>query len=258
MERMNYKGQAAITDALFFLLIVMSLVSFLFFFSSQYGRTVGEYSNSKFGSDYAVSALKTILYSSFARDGLPLTVDGKFGDECTPDSCSEEVDYLIAAVKEDYADDENINFFREELTDSIKKVMMPVRNSFDYLVYIKVNLSPYSYPYFFMSRKEFTSTASGAFITDVTAVQKDYYCNYNDLTAFNQNKINHFIVFVGAKGQAVSSLYLPVIGDTEFREGEIQLILWSPNDFNSENPLFVDLDCVLREDVLELEAAAAP
>ena len=252
MERINSKGQAAITDALFFLIIVMSLVSFLFFFTSQYGRVVGEYSNSKFGSDYATSALKTVLYSSFARDGLPLT-----GCEL-PENCSQEIDFLIAAVKEDYADDANINYFREDLTDSIEAVMQPVRNSFDYMLYIKVDTSPYDYPYFFMSRKEFESIGEGLFVSDVRATKKDYYCNYSNGSAFNQNKIDSFIVFVGSRGQAVSSLFLPMIREDRFREGEINLILWSPNDFNEEHPRFADLDCRLRQDVLADEAADEP
>lgn len=248
MERVNSRGQAAITDALFFLVVVMALVSFLFFFTSQYGRTVGEYSDSKYGSDYAVSALKTVLYSSFARDGLPLT-------DCEEDQCSQEVDFLIAAVKEDYADDEKINYFREDLTKSIKSVMQPVRNSFDFMLFIRVDLGTYKFPYFFLSRKHFESESEGIFVSDVTAEERNYYCNSSDSPSFDQTKLDNFVVFVGARGQAVSYVSFPLIEGDRHDEGIIQLILWTPSDFSEDTQVFKDLDCRLREDVLEEEAA---
>lgn len=238
--KFNSRGQAAITDALFFLLVVMALVSFLFFFTSQYGRTVGEYSNSKYGSDYAVSALKTVLYSSFARDGLPLSGCGE--------DCSREIDFLVAAVKEDYADDKSINFFREDLTEAFRAVMQPVRNSFDFMVFIRVDAGTYSFPYFFISRKEFTSVHQGAFVYDVTAEEKEYYCNSSSGSSFNQSKVDNFIVFVGARGQAVSSLSLPLSNEDQFHEGIIQIVLWAPRDFNEETPAFKALDCIPREE----------
>jgi len=235
-KKINSKGQAAITDALFFLMVVMSLVAFLFFFTSQYGRTVGEYSNSKYGSDYASSALKTILYSSFARDGLPLCDSEKEG-------CSQEVDYLIAAVKEDYADDKNINYFKENLTDSVKKVMQPVRNSFDYMLFIRVDAGAFEFPYFFLSRKEFTSTYDGVFVSGVEAKERNYYCNSSQASSFNQAKLDNFIVFIGPKGQSVSSISLPLAESSQPHEGIIQLVLWTSKDFNAEEQAFKNLDC---------------
>ncbi len=236
---MNSRGQAAITDALFFLVIVMSLVVFLFFFTSQYGRSVGEYSDSKYSSDYASSALKTVLYSSFARDGLPL---------CIEESCSKEVDFLIAAIKEDYADDKNINYFKDELTESIKLVMKPVRNSFDFMLFIKISSdSVPKYPYFFISRKEFSYQDQGPFVSDVQSEEKNYYCNVSQSSSFNQNKIDEFIVFTGVKGLAVSSLWFPLVNTIEYDKGEIDLILWNPKDFNESQKVFKELDCQLIE-----------
>jgi hypothetical protein len=225
------KGQAAVTDALFFLVIVMTLVSFLFFFSSQYGRAVGDYSTSKYGSDYAVSALKSVLYSSFARDGLPL-------------QNSKEVDFLIAAIKEDYAYNQDINYFREHLTDSVKSAMQPVRNSFDYLLFIRVEsdtptgTAVFTFPYFFLSRKKFTSVyGQEPFVSDVTSEEKNYYCSVS-----SQRDIDNFIVFVGAKGQAVSLLKFPLV-DGSVDEGIIQLVLWTPKNFDETEQVFQSLNC---------------
>ncbi|MFH1895784.1 MAG: hypothetical protein ABIJ74_04405 [archaeon] len=226
MERMN-KGQAAVTDALFFLVIVMGLVSFLFFFSSQYGRTVGEYADSKYGSDYATSALKTVLYSSFARDGVEI-------------NSSKEIDFLVAAIKEDYADDESIEYFKKDLTFSAESVMQPVRNSFDYFLFIRVSkASAFVFPYFFISRKEFVSDFNGPFVLNVSSEIKNYYCS-----PANQTEIDNFIVFVGARGQAVSSITFPLAAE-QSNTGIISLVLWQPKDFNESEPVFTNLHCEL-------------
>ncbi len=232
MERIRkQKGQAAVTDALFFLIIVMSLVSFMFLFSSQYGRTVGEYSTSKYGSDYATSALKTILYSSFSRNDFPISSD------------EAEVDFLIAAIKEDYAFNENIDYFKNDLTLSVQSVMKPVRNSFDYLFFIRVDSTPFSFPYFFISRKEFTSVydEDGIFIESVDVTEKNYLCNSDN--SVTQQDIDSFIIFVGAQGQAVSSISFPLLSGST-KEGIVQLVLWTPKDFNETESVFEKLKCV--------------
>jgi hypothetical protein len=223
------KGQAAITDALFFLVIVMGLVSFLFFFTSQYGRTVGEYATSKYGSDYATSALKTVLYSSFSRNEFPL------------DSPEAEVDFLVAAIKEDYADDENINYFKDDLTSSISSVMKPVNNSFDYFFFIRVDSGQtFKFPYFYLSRKEFTSVydSSGVFVESVETQDKNYFCVVDD-----QTKIDSFIVFVGAQGQAVSPISFPLISGVNPHEGIVGLVLWVPRHFEDTEEVFAALNC---------------
>jgi len=232
-KSLKQKGQAAVTDALFFLIIVMALVSFLFFFSSQYGRTVGEYSDSKYASDYASSALKTVLYSSFARDNVSV-------------EDSDEVDFLIAAIKEDYADDTSIEYFKNDLTDSVKNVMQPVRNSFDYLLFIRISDgSTFTFPYFFVSRKEFVSEKEGTFVSDVTSQEKNYYC-----AVTKQLDVDNFIVFIGARGQAVSSITFPLI-DGESHNGVAQLVLWYPKNFSEEEAVFQKLNCELIPEISE-------
>ncbi len=235
MERIKkQKGQAAITDALFFLVIVMALVSFLFFFTSQYGRSVGEYASSKYASDYATSALKTVLYSSFSRNSDPL-------------ESSDEVDFLVAGLKEDYAYDKKIDYFKEDLTLSVKNVMNPVRNAFDYLFFIRVSdgSDVYKFPYFYISRKHFTTEQDEFFVGSVESEEREYYCAVD-----NQSDIDNFISFVGIQGQAISSIGFPLskkLTEDEgesFHEGTVQIILWNPKHFEEDNTLFSDLNCI--------------
>jgi hypothetical protein len=229
------KGQAAVTDALFFLVIVMGLVSFLFFFTSQYGKTVGEYAVSSYASDYATSALKTVLYSSFSRNEYSL------------DKPEAEVDFLVAALKEDYASDKKIDYFKSQFTSAVDSVMRPARNSFDYFILIRIDSTPFTFPYFYLSRKEFTSVydSTGVFVTRVDVTDKNYFC---DVT--NQSDIDKFIVFVGAQGQAVSPISFPLISQDEINsndldEGSIQLVLWNAQNFTEGEATFDALGCDL-------------
>ncbi len=131
LKKLNCKGQAAMTDALFFLLIVSALCALLFLFSSQYGMMVSDEVKRSYGSDYATSALKTILYGSVPRNLKEKLADAK------------EVDYLLAAVKEDYAYvkppdnkqrlDANV---QKILHQNISAIMQPIAEQFDYMFYI--------------------------------------------------------------------------------------------------------------------------
>ena len=82
----------------------------------------------EYQATFATSALKTILYSSTPRNpAIPL-------DQ------SLEVDYLLASVKEDYADDSALS--PEEslspLRDNIVAIMEPFADNFDYMFYAYV------------------------------------------------------------------------------------------------------------------------
>ena len=124
------RGQAAVTDALYFLLIVTSISVFLFSFSNGYGNTVSAQIAQNYNSDFATDALKTILYSSTPRN---------------PDSSiyglsSEvEIDQLLAYVKEDYADK---RYLTEKtmliLAQDINSIMAPLGDNFDYIFYLSV------------------------------------------------------------------------------------------------------------------------
>ena len=97
---LNSKGQAAVTDALYFLLIVTGVSILLFSFANSYGNTVREKITSNYNTTFSTDALKTILYSSTPRDPSKSLYD---------DPTRIEVDHLLEVLKEDYSDDGSIS-----------------------------------------------------------------------------------------------------------------------------------------------------
>jgi len=93
---LNENGQAALTDAMFLLAIVSGLSVMMFLFIADYGLTIERAALDFYGSDYATSALQTLLYSSTPRD------PGEFL------STAKEIDYLLAFLKEDYANERKL------------------------------------------------------------------------------------------------------------------------------------------------------
>ncbi|MBN2067564.1 MAG: hypothetical protein JW744_03795 [Candidatus Diapherotrites archaeon] len=123
---LSQRGQAALTDALYFLLIAGALSTWLLYSSATYGQVVKTQLNKQYWQEYTRSALETIVYSSTPRDPeIPLS-------EAT------EVDYLLAALKEDYADDLVLDETKAVLFNQVKTVMEPLRPNFDYAFYIYV------------------------------------------------------------------------------------------------------------------------
>lgn len=131
------KGQAAITDALFFLLIIVTLSVLLFRYSSTYGVRVEKASNDLYFKDYTNSVLRTIFYTSVPLDfSLDL-------------NSAKETDYLMTQIKQDfYADGKigntDINDLGNEnykdiakynLFHTVKATMYPL-SSHDYVFYL--------------------------------------------------------------------------------------------------------------------------
>ena len=138
--RMNQRGQASLTDALFFLLIVAGLSTLLFMFNTSYGKNVELQLARQYNSDYAQSALKTILYSSVPRN--PESSLDDLGSV-------EEIDYLMAVVKEDFADDGALTeTSKARLVNYVGQVMYPLSRTFEYIfsIYILPSTVLIGYP----------------------------------------------------------------------------------------------------------------
>ncbi|MFA4907380.1 MAG: hypothetical protein WC602_03855 [archaeon] len=120
---MGMKGQAAVTDSLYFLLIITGLSVFLFVFANSYGSTVSQSLQRKYETDFASSAMETLFNQSIPRD-----TNAKISDAM-------ESDYLLAALKEDYADNGILDSTRDYLTKSIGAIMSPISDSRDYIFY---------------------------------------------------------------------------------------------------------------------------
>ena len=95
----------------------------LFFYASNYGLTLQERVSNQYWKEYATGALETILYTSTPR------VAGQSLEETS------EVDYLLAAVKEDFAENGKIEETADVLKQNIKGIMQPVAPGFDYMFY---------------------------------------------------------------------------------------------------------------------------
>ncbi|MEI8364532.1 MAG: hypothetical protein WCF78_03690 [archaeon] len=138
------KGQAAITDALFFLTIIVTLSVLLFKFSSTYGDRIDLATSNLYFKEYSNSAMKTIFYSEVPLD-YSLDVDN-----------ASEVDYLMTSIKADYFKDgvigkkpvggndhqyineisgEDSDIAKYNLYHTIKAVMYPLPN-YDYIFYL--------------------------------------------------------------------------------------------------------------------------
>ncbi|MEM4262039.1 MAG: hypothetical protein QXZ13_03865 [Candidatus Diapherotrites archaeon] len=122
IKKENEKAQASVTDAIYFLLVVTFLSIFLFGFAGNYGKNVKEQIDNEFETTFAANALKTILYSSTPRDPQKSLFDEKT-----------EVDYLLAIIKEDYADDQELGEEeRKVIAKTIKLIMAPIQDTKDY------------------------------------------------------------------------------------------------------------------------------
>lgn len=127
IRRKNNAGQAAVTDALFLLVIISSLTGFLFIFAANYGKGISDQVTRNDSFEFVSSALKTIMYQSVPRDAS-LSINVLAPD---PDM---EVDYLMALLKEDYADDGNLTLnTKVNVAKSLYAVMRPIADTQDYL-----------------------------------------------------------------------------------------------------------------------------
>ncbi len=122
------KGQAAVTDALYFLMVVTFLSIFMFGFANSYGNSIREKIGNEYSTSFATNALKTILYASTPREASKTVYDA-----------DAEIDYLLAVIKEDYSDDAVLGpTERKVLGRTVSAVMAPVADTKDYAFYVTI------------------------------------------------------------------------------------------------------------------------
>ena len=237
---MNSKGQAAVTDALYFLLIITFLSVFLFGFANSYGNLVREQVNDEYNTAFTTNALKTILYSSTPRDPMDTIYS------------SSEVDYLLALIKEDYSDDLQIDFAeRKVFGKTILSVLSPIQDTKDYIFYIHVLSESENKKmiYFFIHSTNFEKEAVPSeglgrnffiYSANETASHNNFFCGltntgdsalsfegqyYIDLIArFDKLRAN-----IGSVSEANSSVTLVKEtdeGDLENFNAEVNLMIW--------------------------------
>jgi hypothetical protein len=152
------KGQAALTDSLFFLLIVVSVCVLLFRYSSTYGVKIQDSLNDFYFKEYANSAIRTLFYMTVPND---INISYNYP----------ETDYLMTTVKQDYYNnarigptDSDINqlelnynyISKYQLYNSLKVIMQPIEN-YDFLFYIFSGSSTDGklFPFFLLKRTIF-------------------------------------------------------------------------------------------------------
>ncbi len=126
---LNEKGQAALFDSIFFLIIVSTICTALFFFAINYGVRVDSQISSFYSSDFATDALKVISYVNTLRSGENLS---ELANIEYP-----QFDYLLAAIKEDYAENQKIgDTTSKSIVNTLDEVMKPFNESIDYAFHI--------------------------------------------------------------------------------------------------------------------------
>jgi hypothetical protein len=124
------RAQAALVDSLFFIGIIATLCSGLFYFTVNYGLSTEKLLNSFYSSDFAMDSLKVITYVNIMRDGTAIQInDGS--------QTFHEYDYLLAMIKENYSKDKNVSVStRIAIGNALYSVLKPFDDSIDYLFFI--------------------------------------------------------------------------------------------------------------------------
>lgn len=128
---LNQKGQAALIDSIIFLTIVMSIATGLLFFTVNYGLTSQDQLQSFYSSDFAADALKVVTYINVVRDGTNI-------DEIEYENSEDiELDYLLALIKEDYADKKELSGTTiNAIKNTFSAALQPFDNAIDYAFYL--------------------------------------------------------------------------------------------------------------------------
>lgn len=245
------RGQAAITDALFFLVIITGLSSFLYFVANGYGNSVAAQLSRQFSMDYSTAALKTILYSSTPRNPNQNLYD--------PNA---EIDHLLAFVKEDYADDAQIDLITQKvLYENVRDILAPIADSYDYVFYLaKSNVSsldsPYLYVLMHFSKTTAVATGRTSKFTPGQPPHEDLICNV-PLQATGEpplkaDMISRLINTVGDSAQSQGNLILmeQAPGEDPIQVSAFaELILWQATMLDPEVFNYVDWGCKPVDDL---------
>ena len=227
--KMNPKGQAALTDALYFLMIVSIISTMLFFYASNYGLTLQQRVSNQYWREYTTGALETILYSSTPR------IAGNSLESTA------EVDYLLAAVKEDFAEDGEINETADILKQNIFGIMQPISGSFDYLFYFYL-FDAKKFPFVMLYTKEAPTIEDGKIVRHGDA--KIYFCQPESLD--DLQRIAEKIGTSSSSNARIQFIEIKDSGVPEYPPAEASLSMWIPTPLEG---LITELNCVEKETI---------
>ena len=234
------RGQAAITDALFTLLIVSSLCLMLYSFAATYGSDIISHFLRQYAVDYATDSLRTFLYCSAARQpDLNLNEDGAIPD------------HTLVLLKEAYFEmktpngEFDINRVKTFIS-TLETIMQPIADQFDYMLI-------------------FTSTPEEGVYNNYLAIIRsaEFECDgkctpgdrnvsikaggYKFLVCKNatDENLREFMLYIGDSATATSPVLLP-ISKNDIGFGYITLIIWPSTLL--DDALLRDMNCCLIRD----------
>ena len=224
------RGQAAITDALYFLLIVTGLCVFLFGFANSYGGNALGQIQSNYQSDFATDSLKTILYSSLPRN---------VGHTLYDDESQAEIDYLLAYVKEDYADDANLSMqTRVVLADNVRRILEPVSDNFDYIFVMRIpfsiNNDKRDFVYLYMKKTNFRNAAQ-------SSPRPSFRPVADDADTLKDESVSHYLCGLGNSAEYgdlqdhITTDILRVVGTTNQVSSKVLLAKSTVSGFEEVN-----------------------
>jgi len=184
---MNSKGQAALMDSVFFLAIVSTICTSLFFFAINYGTQMEAQLNSFYASDFSADALKVITYVNVSRTG-----DSVF---FVPPSGVPQYDYLLTMIKEDYSDKKVISLeTRKAIASTLHSVLLPFSESRDFTFFL-LNENQSNFLFLLLAVHECQGDAakcnSKNFVgqgSEIDVKRKYYYCE-----PLNKNVLEKFV-----------------------------------------------------------------
>jgi hypothetical protein len=249
------RGQAAITDAIYFLVIATALSAFLFSFSLSYGQSLEQNVQRKEIQEFTASALKTIIYTSIPRDPAQRITAAVIADPSTT-----ETDFLLAGIKEDYFDDQALGDSAPLLRNNVHLAMLPLEPANDYLFYFYIPLdagglyanqsTSNKFPFFLFYKSEYDIVPSGGsssnpldFVEIIPKGHTYYYCRPDSPDA-----VDNLLFTLTAKSKTTgrSRLLFTNASGLQFRNLETALIVWPSQSFpdRGADNVFDALHCV--------------
>jgi hypothetical protein len=207
-------------------MIVSVISTMLFFYASNYGLTLQQRVSSQYWREYTTGALETILYSSTPR------IAGASLEE------SAEVDYLLAAVKEDFAEDGKIGETALVLKQNIYGIMQPVSGSFDYMFYFYL-FDEKKFPFVMIYARDAPQIDEGVVTPGAARI---YFCEPNTLD--DLQKISEKVGASSSSNARVQFVEIKANDVPEYPPAEASLSMWIPTPLGS---LIAELNCVEKE-----------
>ncbi|MEI7961787.1 MAG: hypothetical protein WCI04_05640 [archaeon] len=201
---MNFRGQAALVDSMFFIAIVSAVCTAMFYFAINYGTSTDSLMNSFYSQDFAEDSLKVITYINIFRNGDAV------GPDINPVIAHPQFDYMLAMIKEDYVKNKLITLpTKVAIANTIHSALKPFDTSIDYVFYIA---------------KESATSKENKYITMIISTRKcESGCEFNSNV---EGKVIKRVYYScePPTSDALEKYIFPYAGKVDSATGKISLI----------------------------------